>query len=119
MIDFDLMGLAVTPAMGQSVIDKAVADGHDRKYLRWRVGRYALHAIQATLFHCADLHSLRYEVEHGMAEYGTFCGVHFAFDNDIGDQALVLEVIRAADVVAIVRGAAITRYDELMARSDV
>ncbi len=114
MIHFDMQNMSVTPVMGQIIVDQAVMDGRDKRALRWRVGKYALHAIQSCLWQVSDFQTLRYETEKGLPDHGMFAGVPFAFDSEVADEAMVLDVVLTTEPVTIVRHCAITRYDDLM-----
>lgn len=114
MIHFDMQSQCVTPAIGQAIVDQAVMDGRDKRMLRWRVGKYALHAIQGCLWQVSDFQTLRYEAEKGLPDHGMFAGVPFAFDSEVADEAMVLDVVLTTEIVTIIRRCAITRYEEMM-----
>lgn len=90
-------------SVGISTIDKAIAQGHDRRLLRWRVGAAQAYAM----FMCALSIAINPSpptafMETGMIyESGMFCGIPYAVDRSLPDDRVLLERLEPAPVTEI------------------
>lgn len=86
--------LSFTPDQAQILIDKAVASGIPRGDLRWCLSTEQRRQIVKVLQMISPMEMLRYEYEHGQADYGMYCGVPYVVDDTLPDTDIRLDVVQ-------------------------
>jgi hypothetical protein len=89
--------------IGLGAIERAIADGHDRRLLRWRVSGaqgLAMHIVNISI--STNPSPPIACVESGASfECGAFCGIPFAIDRSLPDDVVLLEVLEPSPIMRI------------------
>lgn len=99
----DAQGMSVDLPVCMGLIEKAVAAGHDRRLLRWRVSPAQCFAMNWWKMGCStDNRSLMGDFDSGAAyESGTFAGIPFAVDRTLPADRIVLDLLAPTAINSI------------------
>lgn len=92
----------ISISVGEALVRRAIADGHNKGNLRWRVGEAQLQAIHLELFQMAPPTVLRLEAERGSSDSGVFVGVPYCLDRNIPDEDIYLEAVVTTKPIATI-----------------